>query len=95
MSSTACELAREIERRVPGFGCDFVPDERQAIADSWPASLDDSAASAEWGWSPAFDLEAMVEDMLEKLRERLDQAGTLRTRERSSKGQGKGQGDGQ
>ncbi len=40
---------------------------RQAIADSWPQSLDDSAARAEWGWAPRFDLEAMCSDMITKL----------------------------
>jgi len=40
---------------------------RQAIADSWPRSVDDSAARSEWGWMPAYDAAAMTKDMLEKL----------------------------
>ncbi|MES1211100.1 MAG: L-threonine 3-dehydrogenase, partial [Acidobacteriota bacterium] len=44
---------------------------RQAIADSWPNSLDDSAARQEWGWSPQFDLAALVRDMLENLEKKL------------------------
>jgi nucleoside-diphosphate-sugar epimerase len=44
---------------------------RQAIADSWPNSLDDSAARAEWGWASRYDLETMVEDMQENLSRKL------------------------
>ncbi|MCH7653714.1 MAG: hypothetical protein IIB14_08575 [Chloroflexi bacterium] len=44
---------------------------RQSIADSWPNSLDDSAARREWGWSPKFDLEAMVDDMMVNLGRKL------------------------
>jgi len=68
MSFSAGELAAEIARHLPGFTCEFAPDERQAIADSWPESLDDSAARAEWGWSPRYDLPTMTEDMLRHLR---------------------------
>jgi nucleoside-diphosphate-sugar epimerase len=70
MSFTAGQLAAEIARRVPGFEVVYAPDSRQAIADSWPASIDDSPARAEWGWKPRYDLPRMVEDMLAKLRER-------------------------
>jgi nucleoside-diphosphate-sugar epimerase len=44
---------------------------RQRIADSWPDSLDDTAARQEWGWKPAYDLDAMVDDMLEHLARKL------------------------
>jgi len=67
MSFTAGELAAEIARHVPGFRVEYRPDERQAIADSWPESIDDSAARREWGWRPSFDLASMTADMLEKL----------------------------
>jgi hypothetical protein len=43
------------------------PDFRKAIADSWPASIDDSAARRDWGWAPAYDLQALVDDMLGQL----------------------------
>jgi nucleoside-diphosphate-sugar epimerase len=75
MSFTPRELAAAIRQHLPGFEIDYRVDPvRQAIADSWPNSLDDSAARTEWGWSPSYDLPAMVADMLEKLRPRLARA---------------------
>jgi nucleoside-diphosphate-sugar epimerase len=69
---TPAELATEIGRHVPGFRIDYDPDPvRQAIADSWPQSLDDGAARAEWGWSPRYDLAAITADMIAQLRSRL------------------------
>jgi len=70
ISFSAGELAAEIVKHVSGFTCEFEPDFRQAIADSWPRSLDDSVARAEWGWQPAYDLAAMTVDMLDKLGQR-------------------------
>lgn len=70
MSFSAGELAAEIKKHIPEFVCDYKPDSRQAIADSWPCTIDDSAAREEWSWSPEFDLAAMTVDMLEKLRKR-------------------------
>ena len=71
MSFSVEELASEIKKRIPEFEIDYKPDYRQAIADSWPESIDDSAARQEWGWSPDYDLPSMVDDMLEKLRIKL------------------------
>ena len=72
MSITPAELAAEIGKHVAGFAIDYQVDPgRQAIADSWPRRLDDSAARAEWGWAPRYDLPALVADMLEKLGEKL------------------------
>lgn len=66
------ELAVEIRKHLPGFTIEYDVDPvRQAIADSWPQSLDDSAARAEWGWRPRYDLAAMTADMLAKLRTKL------------------------
>ena len=73
MSFSAGELAGEIKKHIPGFKCDYKPDFRQAIADSWPQSIDDSAAREEWGWNPSFDLSSMTKDMLEKLVKRFDE----------------------
>lgn len=70
MSFSAGELAAEIKRHIPDFVCQYQPDERQAIADSWPRSIDDRAARREWNWQPQYDLPQMTEDMLTQLRER-------------------------
>jgi len=61
-------VAASIARRVPGFTLRCVPDFRQAIADSWPRSIDDQAASTDWGWQARYDLDTMVDDMLANLR---------------------------
>jgi len=71
MSFSASELAESIRKFVPSFTCEYKPDYRQAIADSWPASLDDSVARNEWNWNPVYDLSRMTDDMIEKLRRKL------------------------
>ncbi|MGQ9733781.1 MAG: L-threonine 3-dehydrogenase [Candidatus Bipolaricaulia bacterium] len=70
MSFSAGELAEEIKKHIPDFVCEFRPDSRQAIADSWPRTIDDTAAREEWGWRPRYDLPTMVKAMLERLSER-------------------------
>ena len=76
MSFTPGELAEAIRRHIADFEISYEPDERQKIADSWPASIDDTAARREWGWTADYDIDAMTEDMLAKLRKRMA-AGTL------------------
>ena len=71
MSFSVEELAAEIRKHVPGFVCDYAPDERQLTADSWPRSIDDSVARIEWGWHPEYDLARTTSDMLARLRQRL------------------------
>ncbi len=71
VSFTPAELAEAIKKRIPEFEIDYKPDYRQEIADSWPASLDDSCAREEWGWSHEYGLEEMVDVMLEKINEKL------------------------
>jgi nucleoside-diphosphate-sugar epimerase len=72
MSVTPAEIAAAIRKRIPEFRVDYEVDPvRQAIADSWPRSMDDSAAHADWGWAPRFDLDAMTEDMLKRLQDKL------------------------
>ncbi|MGQ9506389.1 MAG: L-threonine 3-dehydrogenase [Candidatus Bathycorpusculaceae bacterium] len=70
MSFSAGELAAEIRKYIPEFKCEFKPDFRQKIADSWPMSIDDSVARREWGWNPKYDLASMTKDMTEKLTKR-------------------------
>lgn len=65
-------IAGSIRKFIPEFELDYDVDPvRQAIADSWPNSLDDSAAREEWGWDPKYDLDGMTKDMLEKLKIKL------------------------
>ena len=76
MSFTPAQLADAIKQRLPEFTMDYEIDPlRQAIADSWPDSLDDSAAREEWGWEPEYDIDSMVDDMLGNLGEALSQEG--------------------
>ncbi len=70
MSFSPAELVAEIQKHIPDFVCEYKPDYRQEIANSWPRTIDDSAAREEWGWEPEYDLAAMVADMLEKLGQR-------------------------
>jgi nucleoside-diphosphate-sugar epimerase len=70
MSFSVAEMAESIRKYIPGFEISYEPDFRQAIADSWPNSIDDSAAREEWGWQPDFDLDAMTRDMLHVLGEK-------------------------
>lgn len=72
MSVTPEEIAAAIARHIPGFTVDYEVDPvRQAIADSWPRSMDASAACADWGFMPKFNLDAMTQDMLARIKERL------------------------
>ncbi|MDP6912901.1 MAG: NAD-dependent epimerase/dehydratase family protein [Candidatus Thalassarchaeaceae archaeon] len=64
LSFSAGELVDAISERIEGFTCDFVPDVRQEYADSWPDSIDGSLAEGEWGWTPEYDLNSLVDEML-------------------------------
>ncbi len=75
MSFTPERLAEEIRKHIPDFVIEYEVDPvRQAIADSWPRSIDDSAARSEWDWAPDYDIDAMTRDMLAKLGEKLTAA---------------------
>ncbi len=71
MSFTAGELAAEIKKHLPEFQIEYKPDYRQQIAESWPRSIDDSAARVEWDWKPDYDLASMAEDMLRAITARI------------------------
>ena len=65
------EIFEVIKSRIPGLTISYEPDFRQAIADSWPSSIDDSEARTDWGWVPDYNLEAMVDEMLVHLKLKL------------------------
>lgn len=67
ISFTPEQIAASIKKRLPQFSIKYSPDFRQEIADSWPRSIDDSAAQKDWGWRHQFDLEAIVDIMLNKV----------------------------
>ncbi len=67
ISFTPAEIAAEIQTRIPDFKISYKPDFRQKIADSWPASIDDSSARQDWNWKHSFDLSAITDEMLENL----------------------------
>jgi len=64
---TPAELADEIKNHIPSFTINYVPDFRQAIADSWPDSIDDARAQQDWGWETKFDTKKMVVEMIENV----------------------------
>lgn len=68
MSFSPTEISAEIKKYIPDFELCCEPDYRQAIADSWPQSIDDSVAVKDWGWKPEFDLEKMTADMFKNLK---------------------------
>ncbi|TMM58560.1 NAD-dependent epimerase/dehydratase family protein [Maribacter algarum] len=67
MSFTPSEVAQSIATQIPEFKMTYEPDSRQAIADSWPSSIDDSEARKDWGWKSVFNLEKTTQDMLKNL----------------------------
>jgi nucleoside-diphosphate-sugar epimerase len=67
VSITPASLAAEIQNQMPSFRIDYKPDFRQEIADSWPNSIDDSAAQNDWGWKHEYDLKSIVITMLDNV----------------------------
>lgn len=65
------DLVEELKKLSPGFECTFEPDSRQKIADSWPRTIDDSAARSDWRWKPSFDLARMAQVMYQGVKEKL------------------------
>lgn len=66
-SFSAAELVREVRNHHPSLEVQYQPDHRQAIADSWPQSIDDQVARNDWGWKPEYSLRTMTEDMFKNL----------------------------
>jgi nucleoside-diphosphate-sugar epimerase len=67
LSFSPNEISAEISKHIHDFSITYEPDYRQHIADSWPQSIDDSVARADWGWKPEYDLPRMTTEMLENL----------------------------
>lgn len=72
MSFSAKELADAVAKRVPGFEIEYKPDYRQDIANTWPMSIDDSAAREEWGWNPTYNLDSMSDDMISAIKKKIE-----------------------
>jgi nucleoside-diphosphate-sugar epimerase len=71
MSFSPKEITKEIKNHIPEFEASYEPDYRQAIAESWPQSIDDSVARKDWKWKPAYDLNNMTSDMLQNMKKSL------------------------
>jgi nucleoside-diphosphate-sugar epimerase len=74
LSFSPKEIAAEIKKHIPDFTINYAPDYRQAIADGWPQSIDDTVARKDWGWKEDFGLESMTKDMLLNLKKAKDSA---------------------
>jgi len=70
-SFTPAQIAKEIQKYIPDFQINYAPDFRQAIADSWPKSIDDSCARSDWNWKHEYNLPEMVQDMLVNIQKKL------------------------
>lgn len=73
VSFAPTDISESIKKRIPGFDIIYKPDYRQTIADSWPDSIDDSAARADWGWKPQYNLEKIIDEMIDKLPDHWDE----------------------
>jgi nucleoside-diphosphate-sugar epimerase len=71
MTFTPAELAEEIKKHLPDFSIDYAPDFRQAIANSWPASIDDSIAQRDWDWKAEYNTAALVAKMLAEIKKKI------------------------
>jgi nucleoside-diphosphate-sugar epimerase len=80
ISFTPAQLAQEIRKHLPQFTINYAPDFRQAIADSWPQSIDDIAARKDWLWKPSFGLSEIVTEMLKHVQVDVDTSSATTTR---------------
>jgi nucleoside-diphosphate-sugar epimerase len=67
ISFTPAELSEKIKKVIPDFKIEYKPDFRQQIADSWPGSIDDSSARADWGWKHEYSIERLVDAMISNI----------------------------
>jgi nucleoside-diphosphate-sugar epimerase len=74
VSFTPAEISEAIKKHIPDFKIAYEPDSRQQIADSWPKSIDDASARADWNWNHEFDLEKMTTEMITQLRKKYTSA---------------------
>jgi nucleoside-diphosphate-sugar epimerase len=74
ISFTPSEIAESIQKNIPDFEIRYEPDYRQDIADSWPDSIDDSAARDDWGWEHSYELDDMTGDILANLPDVIEKA---------------------
>jgi nucleoside-diphosphate-sugar epimerase len=72
ISFSVTELAQELKTHIPELTVEYAPDERQKIANSWPAVIDDSDARKDWGWKHQYDLKRMTKVMYDNLRKKLN-----------------------
>jgi len=77
ISFTPEELVAEVTKLSPGFSIQYEPDFRQQIAESWPQSIDDSAARQDWGWKPEFEIAQMAQDLYTNIGKKLAQKTSL------------------
>lgn len=77
ISFTPAELVAEVAKLSPGFTIKYEPDFRQQIAESWPQSIDDSAARQDWGWKPEFEIAQMAQDLYTNIGKKLAQKTSL------------------
>lgn len=68
MSFSPEQLVKSIQKNYPEFKIVYKPDFRQKIAESWPSSIDDASATADWKWKPQFDIDTMTSVMIEELK---------------------------
>lgn len=71
MSFDPTELTQEIQKHLPDFTIEYNPDFRQAIADTWPQSIDDTAARQDWNWKEKYDLPSLVKNMIDNLKDKV------------------------
>ena len=71
ISFTPEEVAGEIKRLIPDFSIEYLPDYRQAIADTWPESINDHTARQDWNWQPEYNLSRIAEEMIRHIRPEL------------------------